>query len=81
MPSTRTQITLDQTLDRQAKRRARHLGISFAEYVRRLIARDVQGPARRAAIDDLFGIGDSGGGDVARLEDEYVADAFAQREK
>lgn len=75
MPS-RSQITLESSLERRAKQRARDLGISFAEYVRRLIDRDLSGDRSRPRLDDLIGVGDSGGGDVALHEDEYLNEAF-----
>src|SRR5437763_1301146 len=37
---SRTQITLDRETHRRARKRAADLGISFAEYIRRLIAHD-----------------------------------------
>jgi len=75
----RTQISLGPALDRKAKERARDLGVSFAEYVRRLIDRDLSEPETTPTVSDLVGIGDSGGSDVARNEDEYLAEAFEDR--
>jgi hypothetical protein len=72
---TRTQITLDPELQRRARRRAAEYGISFAEYVRRLIARDLgeaPGPADPTVI---FNLGDSGGSDIGREKDRLVAEA------
>jgi hypothetical protein len=37
----RTQIMLDAELQKRARKRASQLGISLAEYVRRLLARDL----------------------------------------
>jgi hypothetical protein len=72
----RTQIMLDAEEHRRAKDRARELGISLAEYVRRVVANDL-GDARprvdAAAIVGLFG---SGGSDIARHKGEYLADAL-----
>lgn len=78
MPS-RTQVTLDPSLDRRAKRRAEELGISFAEYVRRLIRRDLGEEPARSGVEELVGIGDSGGSDVARHKDAYLGEAVADR--
>ena len=75
MPS-RTQITLEPELDHRAKRRAKELGISFAEYVRRLIARDLESRVAHGGVEELFGIGDSGGADIARHKDQYLNDVF-----
>jgi hypothetical protein len=62
---------------RRAHARAAELGISFAEYVRRLVAQDlgqeVRGPTSPEAIFDL---GDSGGSHVAREKDRYLGDAI-----
>jgi hypothetical protein len=38
---SRTQITLDDEMQRRARRRASDLGVSLAEYFRRLVARDL----------------------------------------
>ena len=61
MPSSGTQISLDPALRGAAKRRAEELGLSFAEYVGRLIARDLSDRESETSILDLAGIGDSGG--------------------
>lgn len=71
----RTQITLDAEAHRQAKRRAADLGISFAEYVRRVVDRDLGAPAPRPDPSQIFGLFDSGGSDVARDKDRYVDEA------
>lgn len=75
MPS-RTQITLDPEIQRQARNRAAELGISFAEYVRRLVARDLQEPHPVADPSTVFNLGTSGGSDVATNKDQMVADAL-----
>lgn len=76
--SSRSQITLDSALARKAKARARDLGISFAEYVRRLIDRDLDGDQVRSGLGDLIGIGDSGGSDIARHEEAYLNEVFGK---
>jgi hypothetical protein len=73
----RTQITLDPELHRRARRRAAELRISLAEYVRRLVARDLRAPEPKADPSVLFALGDSGGSDVARDKDAMIGDAFA----
>src|SRR5437016_6136404 len=40
---SRTHITLDAEIQRKARQRASDLGISLAEYLRRLVARDLGG--------------------------------------
>ena len=72
----RTQITLDQTLDQRAKERARQLGVSFAEYIRRLISEDLGESKQNIPLVDLIGLGDSGGSDVAAHEEVYLDQAF-----
>lgn len=73
---SRTQITLSPENHRQARRRAAELGISLAEYIRRLVDRDLQEtPSARADISVIFGLGDSGGSDVATHKHEYVGEA------
>jgi hypothetical protein len=73
----RTQILLDPTEHRRARRRADDLGISLAEYIRRLVADDLAGPRRRGDVSALFDLGDSGGSDVARDKHAYLGEAVA----
>lgn len=73
----RTQVTLDPAEHRKARRRAAELGISLAEYVRRLVHDDLEGPTARGDVSALFGLGDSGGSDVGASKDAYVAEALA----
>ncbi|HEY7940620.1 MAG TPA: hypothetical protein VID25_01640 [Candidatus Limnocylindrales bacterium] len=72
----RTQITLDPAEHRRARRRAADMGISMAEYVRRLVQQDLAGPAVVSDPSALFALGDSGGSDVAVAKDAYVAEAI-----
>jgi hypothetical protein len=71
----RTQIMLEQEMQRRERQRVRDLGISLAECVRRLVARDLGGapPVNPAAVFDL---GASGGSDVAANKDAMLAEAF-----
>ncbi|HTK78943.1 MAG TPA: hypothetical protein VL286_00750 [Rhizomicrobium sp.] len=74
--NARTQITLDPQLQRRAQRKAADLGISFAEYVRRIVANDLGKPKPRADISVLFDLGASAEStDVARDKDHMVAEA------
>jgi hypothetical protein len=73
----RTQIYLPQEEHRRARRRAAELGVSLAEYVRRLVRQDLGGPGRKADVSGLFALGDSGGSHVARHKDAYVGEALA----
>jgi hypothetical protein len=77
----RTQVTLDAEAHRRAKRRAAELGISFAQYIRQVVDRDLGEPARRADAGEIFGLFDSGGSDVARDKDRYVDEAIASRRR
>ena len=72
-------MTLDPELHRQAAERASRLGVSLAEYIRRLVAADLDDTAEGADgdISEIFGLGDSGGSDVASQEDAYLAAALA----
>ena len=74
---TRTQIVLDAELHRRARAKAADLRLSLAEYVRRLVAADLDAPRPNASVEEIFNLGDSGGSDIAAHKDEYIADAFA----
>jgi hypothetical protein len=77
----RTQITLDPELHRRARQRAAEGGVSLAEYVRRLVARDLDRPLPIGDRSVVFDLGDSGRSDVARHKDEYVSRAVAAEER
>jgi hypothetical protein len=73
----KTQISLDSELLRRAKGKAADLGISLAEYIRRLVARDVEGSRpERFDVTKVFALGRSGGSDIANHKDEYLDDAI-----
>ena len=76
---TRTQITLEPELQKTARRRAAQLGVSLAEYVRRLIARDLAEPGPAADASIVFDLGKSRGADVARDKDTMIGEAIAAR--
>ncbi len=73
---SRTQITLDREVQRRARRRASDLGISLAEYVRRLVARDLGSSQPTADPACVFDLGSAGGSDIARQKHEMIAVAF-----
>ncbi len=73
---SRTQITLEPEFQRRARRRASDLGISFAEYVRRLVERDLSQPKAVVGIEALFDLGSSGGSNIAKHKDEMIGEAF-----
>jgi hypothetical protein len=72
----RAQVTLDPEMHRTARKRAAELGISFAEYVRGLVARDIAVPRKKADPSILFALGRSTESDVARDKDRMIAKAF-----
>ena len=73
----RTQITLDPEMQRRARLRASELGISFAEYVRRLVADDLGGQQGTGDPARVFDLGSSGGSDIAKEKRAMIAKAFA----
>jgi hypothetical protein len=73
----RTQITLETELQRRARQRASEIGVSLAEYVRRLVARDLARPEAKANVSSIFDLGASGGSNIALHKDSMVAEAFA----
>lgn len=78
---SRTQISLDPELQRRARERAAHLGISFAEFVRRAVEKDLQRRRTKVSASAVFALGDSGGADVARDKDRMVGEAVAAPRK
>lgn len=73
----RMQVTLPPEEHKRAKAQAAARDISLAEYVRRLISRDVgQSPA--SSVEAVFDLGESAGSNVARHKDAYLAEAFAR---
>jgi hypothetical protein len=67
---------MDPELRRHARAKARELGISFAEYVRRLVARDLGEPKPKADISMIFDLCASGEPtDIARDKDKMIGEA------
>ena len=74
--SARTQITLDPDMRRRAHAKAAELGISFAEYVRRLVAGDLGDRKAKAGISAIFNLVDEGPPtNIARDKHKMIADA------
>jgi hypothetical protein len=74
--SARTQITMDPELQRRAHAKANELGISFAEYVRRLVAQDLGEPRPKADISIIFDLGASDEPThIARDKDKMIGEA------
>ena len=75
---TRTQVSLDREMLRRARKRAAELGISLAEYVRRLVAEDLGERAQTVDPSVVFNLGSSGGSDIAADKDAMIADAVGK---
>ena len=73
----RTQITLESELQVQARRRASEMGISLAEYVRRLVAQDLARPEQKPDISCIFDLGSSGGSNIAENKDAMIGEAIS----
>lgn len=73
----RTQITLHAEHHARAKARAAALGVSFAEYMRRLVDQDLAGLCREAPVSIVFDLGASGRADIASDKHRMVAEATA----
>jgi hypothetical protein len=71
----RTQVTLDAEAHRRAKQRAAEQEISLAEFIRRAVERELGSPERSGDVREIFGIFDSGGSNIAKHKDEYIAEA------
>ncbi len=74
---TRTQLSFEREMLHEARARAGELGISLAEYVRRLVAADLKGEVQDIDPSAVFNLGSSGGSDIARDKDAMVRRAFA----
>lgn len=72
----RTQITLDAEMQRRARQRASELGVSLAEYFRRLVARDLTRPRATIRVGRIFDLGNSGGSDIAKDKDAMIAESL-----
>jgi hypothetical protein len=67
---------MDPEMQRRAHAKAAELGISFAEYVRRLVASDLGEPKPKPDISMIFDLGASDEPtDVARDKDKLVGEA------
>src|SRR6516225_9818408 len=77
----KTQITLESEMQRRARQRANDLGVSLAEYFRRLVARDLARPETAAHVDRIFDLGTSGGSDIATQKHSMIAEAFQSKRK
>lgn len=77
--NARTQITMDPEMQRRAQARAADLGVSFAEYVRRLVADDLGEARPKANVSIVFDLGESDEiTDIARDKDKMIGEAVWQ---
>jgi hypothetical protein len=77
--NARTQIVMDPEMQRRAHAKAAELGISFAEYVRRLVARDLGEPKPKPDISIFFDLIDEGPPtNIARDKDRMIGEAVWQ---
>ena len=72
----RLQVSLPPEDHRRVRDRAASLGISAAEYVRRLVARDLGDRPTKTDITAIFDLGNSGGSNIAEEKDRYIAEAI-----
>jgi hypothetical protein len=72
----KTQIALETEMQRRARQRANDLGVSLAEYFRRLLARDLARPETAAPVDHIFDLGASRSSDIESQKDSMIAEAF-----
>lgn len=73
----RTQISLDSEKHTQIRERAATLGISLAEYMRRLVDRDLAESPRDIDRSIIFDLGTSGKSDIALEKDRMITEAIA----
>ena len=71
----RTTIALEPETQKRARERAAQLGISFSEYLRRLVDRDLGHRQPRVGPEAVFDLGRSAGTDVARDKDALLGEA------
>jgi hypothetical protein len=76
---SRTQITLEPEIQRRARQRASDLGVSLAEYVRRLVSSDLGASHKVVDPSAVFDLGASGGSDIAKNKDAMIAESIATR--
>ena len=67
---------MDPQTQRRAQAKAAELGISFAEYARRLVERDLGEPKPKADVSIIFDLVTEGEPtDIARDKDKLIGDA------
>ena len=77
--NARTQITIDPEMRRRVRAKAAELGISFAEYIRRLVADNIGEPKAKADISSVFDLVDEGPPtNIARDKHKMIDEAVWQ---
>ncbi len=71
-----SQIAIAPDIFDRARERAAKLGVSVAEYVQRLVARDLGEPGAKVDPLVVFNLGSSGGADVAQHKDGMIREAI-----
>ena len=77
----RTQISLDAELHSRVRNRAARLGVSLAEYIRRLVDRDLADAPRKVDRSVIFDLGASASSDIASNKDRMIGEAFGAARK
>ena len=72
----RTMIVLPDHHHAEAKHKAARQGISLSEYIRRLVARDLDQVARRVDPRSVFGLFDSGGSKIADGKQAMISESI-----
>jgi hypothetical protein len=75
----RVQFVIDSDLKRRATERAGESGVSFAEYVVKLVERDMALSETKTGIEAIFDLGSSGGSNVAENKRAMIGEAIAAR--
>lgn len=74
----RIQIALDPETHRRVRARAAQMGVSFAEYIRRLVTRDLGEPPEGGDPSAVFDLGQSKEGSrITTDKDQMVGEAIA----
>ena len=77
----RTQISLDSERHAQARARAAALGVSLAEYLRRLVDQALAESPRHVDRSIVFDLGTSKGADISSNKDRMIAEATGNRKR
>ena len=72
----RTQISLNSELHARIRARAAALGVSLAEYIRRLVDQDLAESPRSVDRSTVFDLGTSQGIDIASEKDRMIGVAI-----